>query len=146
MTRFMENFDPNKNDIDFCMQRANKAKQQARVDTKNIITSRDDNVLQSLDELEVTNIPDGFKKWQLPVYFEKATSMYISAAGPDVKVPEHSHDEGDGIRVIISGSIKYKGKELTSGDWMFIPAGKKYSFEVGSKGVIMFYCYACCCA
>jgi hypothetical protein len=31
-------------------------------------------------------------------------------------------------------------KELSAGDWMFIPEGQPYSFEVGRVGAIV-----CCC-
>jgi hypothetical protein len=29
---------------------------------------------------------------------------------------------------------------------MFIPAGTRYSFQVGELGALMCYCYCCCCA
>jgi hypothetical protein len=61
-------------------------------------------------------------------------------------VPTHSHNEGDGVRFIASGSIKYNGQELTTGDWMYIRAGSEYEFEVGRYGAVMCYCYCCCCA
>ena len=68
--------------------------------------------------------------------------MFITTAPPHVKIPVHSHD-GPGVRFIATGSITYKGKELTAGDWMYVPAGKDYSFEVGEFGATMFYCYQC---
>ena len=68
--------------------------------------------------------------------------MFISSAPPKAKVPSHAHD-GPGVRFISSGSIKYKEQELTAGDWMYIPKGKAYSFEVGALGATMFYCYQC---
>ena len=71
--------------------------------------------------------------------------MFISVGAPGIKVPNHSHDEGAGIRFIMNGSITYKGKELTGGDWMYIPKGIEYEFEVGHLGVTMCYCYCCCC-
>jgi hypothetical protein len=43
--------------------------------------------------------------------------------------------------VIISGSIEFSGKELSQGDWMYVPAGAKYTFEVRPRGVGMFYGY-----
>jgi hypothetical protein len=61
-------------------------------------------------------------------------------------VPKHSHDEGDGIRIIMSGSIIYDGHELSGGDWMFIPKGVAYDFKVGPMGAALCYCYCCCCA
>ena len=71
--------------------------------------------------------------------------MFFSVGNPDVLVPEHSHDEGDGLRIIISGSVYYENKELKSGDWMFIPKGLKYSIKTGPLGATMFYIYQCCC-
>ncbi len=72
--------------------------------------------------------------------------MYISRGEANTKVPEHSHDEGDGIRFIMDGSMVYEGIELEQGDWMFLRAGPRYAFEVGPRGVLMCYCYSCCCA
>jgi hypothetical protein len=112
----------------------------------NIVTSRDPAVRKAADALKVTNVPEGFKKWQLPVYMDGPSQFFISIGAPDLRVPAHSHDEGDGIRFIIGGSILYEGKELTEGDWMFIPKGKPYQFQVGPGGVSMCYCYQCCCA
>jgi hypothetical protein len=111
---------------------------------KQIVTSQDKGITKVLNLLGTDNIPDGFKKWQLPFIFDK-TQMFFSVGNPDVLVPEHSHDEGDGIRIIVSGSIFYKDKELKSGDWMFIPQGAKYSIKTGPFGSTMCYCYQCCC-
>jgi hypothetical protein len=111
-----------------------------------IITSRDPAARKAMDALQVTNVPSGFKKWQLPVSFDKPTQLFISVGAPDIDVPEHSHDEGDGIRFIMGGSVLYNGVELTEGDWMFIPKGAKYSMRTGRIGVIVCYCYECCCA
>lgn len=110
-----------------------------------ITTSRDPDVREAVIALKVTNVPSGFQKWQLPVSLSGASQMFLTAANPGASVPAHSHDEGNGIRFIISGSIIYDGKELTAGDWMFIPQGKKYSFQVGELGATMAYCYECCC-
>ena len=72
--------------------------------------------------------------------------MFISVGNPGTKVPRHIHKEGDGIRFIAGGSIIYNGQELVAGDWMFIPKGEAYEFQVGPYGATMGYCYACCCA
>ncbi len=111
-----------------------------------IITSRDSTIRTVVKSLEVKNVPEGFVKFQLPVHFEGPTQTYLSFAAPRTKVPSHSHNEGPGIRVIISGSIIYKDHELTAGDWMYIPKGKPYEFEVGPMAAGVFYCYQCCCA
>lgn len=113
-----------------------------------IITSRDAESGLLIDTLKVDNVPEGFVKYQLPVFMDNipGVQFFMSIGAPGIKVGEHSHDEGDGMRFIASGSIIYEGTELTAGDWMFIPKGQRYSFDVGRQGAGMFYCYACCCA
>lgn len=113
--------------------------------SERIITSRDSDLKELKDLLKVTNIPKGFSKWQLPIVLDRA-QMFISVAQPEAKVPAHVHNEGAGVRFIATGSIIYNGQELTAGDWMYIPEGVPYSFDVGPMGASMFYCYACCCA
>lgn len=142
------NFDPNKLSFDDCVQRLRAAAEKVGLDQKKeILTSRDKAVQDATRLLEVTNLPDsGFTKWQLPVFLDCKSQMFMTTAAPGIEAPEHSHDEGDGIRFIISGSIHYNGQELTEGDWMFIPAGARYSFQVGRMGACMCYCYCCCCA
>lgn len=129
------------------VQRVEGANKKAGFDYKSkITTSRDKGAVSATKSLIVSNVPGGFKKFQLPVVIDGASQVFLSVGAPDTKVPAHSHDEGDGLRFITSGSIIYNGQELTAGDWMYIPKGKKYSFEVGPHGATMFYCYQCCCA
>jgi len=138
----MAKFDPNRLTFEQGIDRIKEASARAGFKLgKKIVTSRDKPAIKAVNALEVKNVPEGFKKFQLPVFFSCATQTYLSFAAPGVKVPEHSHHDGPGIRVIISGSIKFSGKELSEGDWMYIPAGAKYTFEVGPRGVGMFYCY-----
>jgi hypothetical protein len=139
-------FNPNQVTFDEGVQRIRLAVEKAGLDTRRVITSRDEDVLAAQRLLAVTAVPGGFTKWQLPVYLSSPSQLFISVGAANVEVPEHSHDEGDGIRFIASGSIIYQGKELTVGDWMFVPAGQKYSFKVGPFGATMCYCYCCCCA
>ena len=141
----MADFNPNTKSFAACVEELKAAVGRASLDTRKIVTSQDAASVKLRTELKCTNIPAGFTKWELPVYLDKPSLMYISIGNPGVSVPEHSHDEGDGIRFIASGSIEYKGKELHAGDWMFIPAKTKYSFNVGPIGATMFYCYCCCC-
>lgn len=141
-----EAFVPNRKSFAACVAELREVVKKAGLDSKRIVTSRDSAAVPLRAALKVTNVPSGFTKWQLPIYLEKGSLMYISIGAPGATVPEHSHDEGDGIRFIAAGSIEYKGKELHAGDWMFLPAGTKYSFNVGPTGATMFYCYSCCCA
>ncbi len=140
-------FKPNALTFDQGLERIQAALKAARVRLGDeIVTSRNPRVRKVMELLRVKNIPDGFKKWQLPVYLDGPSQLFLSIGAPDTIVPRHSHDEGDGIRFIIGGSIIYNKVELTEGDWMFIPKGKTYDFKVGPGGASMCYCYCCCCA
>lgn len=143
----MSSFKPNALTFEQGVQRIKDANQKSRFEFKSkITTSRDAAAKAATDYLLVSNVPGGFKKFQLPVLMEKPSQLFVSIGAPDTEVPEHSHDEGDGFRYIVSGSVIYNSQELTAGDWMYIPAGQKYSLRVGSRGVHMCYCYCCCCA
>lgn len=139
-------FNPNVLTFDEGIERLNRILKKEGLDPQHhITTSRDEGMEHLQKVLKITNVPNGFQKWMLPVYLTGASQLYISMAEPNAEVPLHSHDEGDGIRVMISGSIIYNGKELTAGDWMYIPKGAQYSMKVGPLGALMCYCYRCCC-
>ena len=144
----MNAFDPNAATFEDCMARVRNVQDRIGLNpSAGILTSRDAVAREGQELLAVDNVPDGgFTKWQLPVYLDKPSHLFVTYGQPDIDVPEHSHDEGDGIRFIAGGSIEYKGQELTTGDWMFIPAGVPYSFRTGKFGALMCYCYCCCCA
>lgn len=140
-------FKPNAMTFAQGLQRIKEAAKSSGLEVgKGIVTSRDSAALKASLALAISNVPGGFKKWQLPVYMDGPSQMFFSIGAPDTEVPSHSHDEGDGLRVIVSGSILYGKQELTQGDWMFVPKGTKYQFKVGPAGAGMFYCYQCCCA
>ncbi len=138
-------FDPNRLNFEEGLERIRRAVDEAGLEReelqRRIITSRDDVAVELRKSLATENVPEGFQKWQLPVYLACESQMFVTIGDPGVKVPQHSHEDGDGIRFIAGGSIIYEGRELTAGDWMFIPAGEPYSFEVGPNGAIMCYCY-----
>jgi len=140
-------FDPNQVSFDQGIERIMLAAKRLQFDqSEGVVTSKDAVVQRARKLLTVSNVPGGFTKWQLPVYLTGPSQLFITVAEPGLKVGEHSHDEGDGIRFVAGGSITFEGTELGAGDWMFIPAGTRYSFEVGEVGAIMCYCYCCCCA
>lgn len=138
-------FNPNKNALGVCLERIKAAKTRFKIPDDQIFTSKDYDIWGDPDSV-VTNIPGGFHKVLLPFSTDGPATFYISSAGPNTTVPRHSHDEGAGIRFIVSGSIIYKGAVLGQGDWMYLPAKAPYEFVVGPMGVTIFYCYQCCCA
>jgi hypothetical protein len=140
-------FNPNQLTFEEGLNRITRASEKIGIRLeRRILTSKDEDVIKLTRVLQVNNVPDNFHKWQLPIYLDKPSQLYISVASPFAKVPSHAHNDGDGIRFIVSGSITYGHQELTAGDWMFIPTGHEYSFEVGQFGATMCYCYCCCCA
>jgi mannose-6-phosphate isomerase-like protein (cupin superfamily) len=140
-------FEPNRVSFEQGLERIRAATRKAGMDpARTILTSRDKAVRHAQQLLTVTEVPGGFTKWQLPVHLQEPAQLFITVAAPNAEAAEHSHDEGDGIRFIASGSIFYRDVELTAGDWMFVPAGAKYSFRTGPFGALMCYCYCCCCA
>jgi hypothetical protein len=142
-----ETFNPNQVTFDEGLERIRDAAQRSGLSRgRGVITSRDAEAQEAQTLLTVSNVPGGFRKWQLPIYLDRPSQLFITEADPNLLVPEHSHDEGDGIRFIAGGSIIFNGMELTAGDWMFVPAGARYSFKTGAMGALMCYCYCCCCA
>lgn len=140
-------FDPNRSALAACFERIQGAVKATGGELNSrILTSRDPDARELRRELAVDNVPDGFRKYQIPAFLPEASVMFITMALPDAEAPDHSHDEGDGIRFIAGGSIIYNDVELTTGDWMFVPRGERYSFRAGPQGAIMCYCYCCCCA
>lgn len=140
-------FNPNKLTFEAGLKRIQQASEKAGIKLeRRILTSKDSEVAELTRALKVDNVPEGITKWQLPVHMESATQMFVSIAEPNTKVPLHAHRDGDSLRFIVSGSINFNGQELTAGDWMYVPAGHKYSFEAGRIRVIIICCYACCCA
>ena len=137
----MTKFQPNRITLEEGLKRISDANKKIDFDPNKKITTSKDKIAEELkEELKINNIPDGFDKWQLPFSLScSGAQLFMSVGKPGIDVPLHSHDEGQGIRFIISGSIIYDGKELTSGDWMHIPKGAEYSFKVGKSGVSMCY-------
>ena len=100
--------------------------------TGRVITSRDRDVATVLSEL-VIDVPEGFKKAQLPFSFS-ATQFYVTICDPGAAIERHVHD-GDFIRFVVKGTVVVNDElTLTAGEWMFVPKGVAYSLVVPHKG------------
>jgi quercetin dioxygenase-like cupin family protein len=139
-------FDPNGMTLKEGLELVKELQAELHLRTSEIFTSRQAGDLYKNKKALVTNVPDGFSKIILPIATSKEATFYVSSGAPNTVVPRHSHDEGEGIRFIVSGSIIFEGQELSAGDWMYLPAKAPYEFKVGPQGVTIFYCYCCCCA
>ena len=130
-------FKPNALTFKEGVERIKQANDEANFCFKSkISTSLDTAARKATGGLMVTNVPGGFKKFQLPLYLDKASQLFVSVGTPDTKVPIHSHDEGDGFRYISAGSIIYDGQELKAGDILFSIAGALGRVAIVAENVL----------
>lgn len=125
------------------VKRVNDALKKRRVRAgQGIRTSRDTGIAAVRGDLKRASMPDGFQQWQVPVALgpNQDVLAFMTVGAPDAELPEHSH-KIDLFRVIISGSVFYKGKELHAGDWMSVKAGEKYGLKAGPSGVHICHIY-----
>jgi hypothetical protein len=107
------------------------------------LTSKDEIGARLQERLETDNVPSRFRKWQLPFSFYEPSNVYITEGEPGASVAEHAHTEGAGYRLVLNGSLTVDGKVLRQGDWMWVPKGHPYSYEVGEEGVLLAAGYQC---
>ena len=107
-----------------------------------VITSRDPGVNDILFDHYRPDMPPGIRQWQLPVKLDGPSLYFLTAVEPGAIVPTHSHKRAL-FRIVISGSIILDdGRELKSGDWMYVPAGSEYSIRGGvNPGAVICHCY-----
>jgi hypothetical protein len=135
----MNRFIPQELSFEEGSKRIRAALHNANVDIENtIITSRDPSSLKLKEDLKMGNLPEGVQMWQLPLVLNRSL-IFISVVAPNAVVPEHRHAQAPVFRLVVSGSIIYNGVELTVGDWMYVPAGKPYSFAGGASGGTVMY-------
>jgi hypothetical protein len=113
--------------------------------TSKVFTSRHPAAKRAMKSLRLSNVPAGFRKWQLPFALKTPTNFYITEGQPRAVVRKHVHAFGAGFRFILSGTIRVGGQSLKAGDWFFVPEGQAYSYTVGSRGVELMAGYECCC-
>lgn len=113
---------------------------------KDIITSRDKFSKKLRTMLHCDNALEGFSRSRLPFFFQgDGVNFYLSTGVPNTKVATHSHKHGPVVRFILEGSITFRKQELSTGDWIYLPAGKRYTFTTGTRGASFILGYECCC-
>lgn len=108
---------------------------------RRIVTSQDPGMDEAIRSLPRARMPKGFESWQIPFPLgadEDIGFMTVGAAG--AVVPEHAHP-GEVFRMVISGSIHFKGKTLTAGHWMYVPSDIPYGYTSGPLGCVLFHKY-----
>jgi len=110
---------------------------------RRIITSQDPGMDEAIRSLPRPRMPKGFQSWQIPIPLGSNDSEigFITVGNPNAVVPEHAHP-GEVFRMVISGSIHFKGKTLTAGHWMYVPSDIAYGYTSGPLGCIVFHKYS----
>jgi hypothetical protein len=127
------------------VKRVNDALKANKIKLGNrIVTSREPEIIKLTEELRRTTLPQGFQQWQLPIVLGKGNRpvmSFITFGEPNAEIPNHKHKNDSLLRIVLSGAIIYKGQELTTGDWMYVPTGLPYSFKVGRFGCLLMHVY-----
>lgn len=137
------------------IDKINAVADKYHLDRSTTITSRHLGVDMARYELR-RDMPQGWHSWQLPIYLlnRKVTFFFLQTALPGSVLPSHAHDVAQ-LRIVISGGLIYtappkkgekpeKGIELTSGDWIYTPAGAEYTLSVANNPGHTYhgtYCY-----
>lgn len=94
-----------------------------------ILTSRDPGMDLVRHELKIEHSAEGWQSWMLPSYLiYRVTFFFLQVVQPGAVLPVHAHEVAQ-FRMVLSGSILYRGGELKSGDWIYTPPGAEYSLS-----------------
>jgi hypothetical protein len=105
------------------------AKNKVRIG-KGVTTSRDKGMAAVKRDLKKTGMPRGVQSFQIP-FVLGGCLWFLSCYEPGTIVPMHAHKLVI-FRIVISGEMRYGGKTLKQGDWMYVPAGQAYSIQAGA--------------
>ena len=123
------------------VKRINDALRKNKVSpAKGIVTSRDRGMAAARRDLKRTGMPKGVEQWQEPIVVADGEFLFFtSRLKPNTKVPRHSHDDIDVIRVVIKGTLKVGRVTLKAGDTMVALRGNKYATQAGPGGCVIWY-------
>jgi mannose-6-phosphate isomerase-like protein (cupin superfamily) len=136
-----------------CVARVQKAIADAGVKIGDrVVTSRDPEFVKLRRSLTVDKTAE-VTQWQLPFSIgpdngaqaTEGAQLFVLMSQPGAQIDAHSHREGVSFHFVGSGSVAVEGKELSSGDWWYVPTGKSYAFEAGPQGAVTLGCHYCCC-
>jgi hypothetical protein len=65
--------------------------------------------------------------------------QWMSRIDPNTTIPGHKHplEKLGDMKVVITGSLTFQGRELSAGDWLWVPSGEAYTFSSGDRGAIL---------
>jgi hypothetical protein len=125
------------------VQRINDALRKNKVSFgKGVITSRDKGMAAVRRDLKRTGMPRGVEQWQEPIVVVDGDVLFFeSRLKPNTKVPRHSHDDVDVLRVVIKGDLTVGRVHLKQGDYMLARRGVEYGTQAGPQGCTVFYAH-----
>lgn len=101
---------------------------------REVVSSRDVRLARFGGHL--ARLADEVQRWHPPFSGDDELLASVTVAGPGSDIGPTLHLDGDAVRFVLSGSVRFQGRELESGDWLLIPAGAGYRLRVGYRGVI----------
>ena len=124
------------------VKRVKEALSKRGIESRGVVTSRDEGIDEVRAELRRTTMPPGLEQWQIPLALGPAEDVvgFMTHGAPGAKIPIHAH-KCDLFRIVVGGSVRYNDKELFVGDWMYVKEGEKYELEAGAFGFIIFHIY-----
>lgn len=124
------------------IRRVRDALREAGVPESGITLSTDEAVRKAAQRLVSSHVPAGFSQHQIPAILAGSDTMhFLTRAEPHADFPEHVHQDDDGLRLVIAGSITFRGTVLGPGDWFHVPRGEAYAFTAGDEGCLLYHVY-----
>ena len=128
-----------------------RLRQDAKTNT-GVLCSRDPEVIAAkpeLTDLIPAHFP-GVKRWFLPVAplmpsdSNGRFSAYTSCLASGAAITPRRLDTNIGtLKVVVSGSIEFRGRSLTAGDQIWLPAGETYDYSAEKLGSVLFTMLPC---
>ena len=105
-----------------------------------VLTSKDEVATAMMNGLAAANLAAEFRGLLIPIVFGPGTEAVVEAPGG--KTTGAHHHESNGFHLIRQGKVRFTGQDknvvLEPGDWVYIPAGVDYNFDV-LEDVILYY-------
>ena len=99
-----------------------------------VLTSRDELAIRMMNRLSASGLEEGFHGLLIPLVFESPIEIDV-VARVGATTGEHDHDTA-GFHQILNGTVRVTVPSqnvdvyLGPGDWVWIPRGVRYTFEV----------------
>jgi mannose-6-phosphate isomerase-like protein (cupin superfamily) len=116
---------------------------QGFVQARTVLTSRDALATTLMNALPAEGLAPGFDGLLIPIVFRSGIELNVLTSA-DTTTGLHYHDT-DGFHQILNGTMRVSVPDqdlevdLGPGNWVFIPAGVRYTLEVGPERCESYY-------